>query len=92
MVDLSLDFEHYLRLLVEADLEAALPLRVHLMVPAPSSLAERIAADPEGYRRLTPRIGVTHLKLFVDGALGSRGAWLSHPYADDPIHHRASRG
>ncbi|MCW8984755.1 MAG: amidohydrolase family protein, partial [Thermoanaerobaculales bacterium] len=80
----SLDLEHYLTHLVETDLESPLPLRVHLMVPAPSSLAERIVADPEGYRCLTPRIGVTHIKLFVDGALGSRGAWLSHPYADDP--------
>ena len=83
IVDLSLDFEQYLNSLVETDLEAPLPLRVHLMVPAPSSLAERIVADPEAYRRLTPRVGVTHIKLFVDGALGSRGAWLSHPYADD---------
>jgi predicted amidohydrolase YtcJ len=24
------------------------------------------------------------VKVFVDGALGSRGAWLSAPYADDP--------
>jgi predicted amidohydrolase YtcJ len=24
------------------------------------------------------------LKLFMDGALGSRGAWLKQPYADDP--------
>ena len=27
---------------------------------------------------------MTHVKLFADGALGSRGAALSHPYADDP--------
>lgn len=85
IVDLSLDFEQYLDHLVEADLEEPLPLRVHLMVPAPSALAERIVADPNRFRQLTPRIGVTHLKLFVDGALGSRGAWLSHPYADDPM-------
>jgi predicted amidohydrolase YtcJ len=84
VVDLRLDFERYLELLVEADLESPLPLRIHLMVPAPSFLFSRIAADPSRYRRLTPRIGVTHIKLFTDGALGSRGAWLSHPYADDP--------
>jgi predicted amidohydrolase YtcJ len=84
VVDLSLDFERYLTLLVEADLESPLPLRVHLMVPAPSRLAGRIVADSSRYRQLTPRIGVTHVKLFTDGALGSRGAWLSHPYADDP--------
>ncbi len=84
VVDLSLDFETYMAFLVEADLESPLPLRVHLMVPAPSPLAESIAADPAAYRQLTPRIGVTHVKLFADGALGSRGALLSHPYADDP--------
>ncbi len=84
VVDLGLDFERYLNLLVEADLESPLPLRVHLMVPAPSTLFSQIAADPSSYRHLTPRIGVTHLKLFTDGALGSRGAWLSHPYLDDP--------
>jgi predicted amidohydrolase YtcJ len=33
---------------------------------------------------LSPRIRITHLKLFADGALGSRGAALTHPYADDP--------
>ena len=84
VVDLSLDFETYMALLVEADLESPLPLRVHLMVPAPSSLFESITADPEAYRQMTPRIGVTHVKLFADGAMGSRGALLSHPYADDP--------
>jgi predicted amidohydrolase YtcJ len=24
------------------------------------------------------------IKLFADGALGSRGAWLKQPYADKP--------
>jgi predicted amidohydrolase YtcJ len=84
VVDLGVDFEGYLKLLVEADRESPLPLRVHVMVPAPSPLAERITADPSSYRQLTPRVGVSHVKLFADGALGSRGAWLSHAYADDP--------
>jgi len=57
---------------------------VHLMIPAMSELASKIAARPESFERLTPRIDVTHFKLFADGALGSRGALLSHPYADDP--------
>jgi predicted amidohydrolase YtcJ len=91
VVDLSLDFEHYLTLLVQADLESPLPLRIHLMVPAPSALYSRIAADPSRYRQLTPRIGVTHVKLFTDGALGSRGAWLLHPYSDDPTNSGVER-
>ncbi|MEO6041974.1 MAG: amidohydrolase, partial [Croceibacterium sp.] len=30
------------------------------------------------------RLRMGGLKLFLDGALGSRGAWLKAPYADDP--------
>jgi hypothetical protein len=32
----------------------------------------------------TPRITVRSIKLYADGALGSRGACLKHPYSDDP--------
>jgi predicted amidohydrolase YtcJ len=37
--------------------------------------------------RETPALGrltVRAVKLFADGALGSRGAWLKEPYSDDP--------
>jgi predicted amidohydrolase YtcJ len=30
------------------------------------------------------RLRLNGVKLFLDGALGSRGAWLKAPYADDP--------
>ncbi len=30
------------------------------------------------------RLRLTGVKLYLDGALGSRGAWLIEPYADDP--------
>ncbi len=88
IVDLGLDLERYLELLRQTDRATPLPLRIHLMIPAPSRLASRLLEAAPAERRLTPRIDVTHLKLFADGALGSRGAWLSHPYADDP----ATRG
>lgn len=81
LVDLGTPFERYRELLRRADAEAPLPVCVNLMIPAPSAAAERALA---GERQLSPRIRVTHLKLFADGALGSRGAALSHPYADDP--------
>jgi predicted amidohydrolase YtcJ len=80
LVDLGAPFERYRELLRRADAETPLPVRVNLMIPAPSGAAERALA---GECRLSPRIRVTHLKLFADGALGSRGAALSHPYADD---------
>ena len=50
-----------------------------------SMLAEWFAKGPEvgtGNNFLTIRA----IKLFADGALGSRGAWLLKPYADRPRH------
>lgn len=84
IVAMNADLERYLDLLLKADAEQPLPLRINLMIPAPSPLAEKVVADPESFRRLSPRVAVTHIKLFCDGAFGSRGAWLTHPYLDDP--------
>ncbi len=88
LVDLDASFERYLRLLVRADAERPLPIRVDLMVPAPSALAEELLGRPH---ELSPRLHVTHLKLFADGALGSRGAALGHAYADDTSTHGVPR-
>lgn len=65
--------------------EDRLPLRVEVMLdgaaPLPE-LAERMrAARAEPARE---RLAVRTVKLFADGALGSRGAALHEPYADDP--------
>ncbi len=59
--------------------EGALPLRVHVMLDAD---------DPAAFARLDrppvsgPFLSVRGFKIFADGALGSRGAHLSAPYAD----------
>jgi len=84
LVDLGADFGRYLELLRRADAASPLPLAVNLMLPAPSAAVDALLASPPPSWRLSPRLAVTHLKLFADGALGSRGAALSHPYADDP--------
>lgn len=84
VVNLGDDLERYLEALVEADRTRPLPVRVNLMVPAPTELAETVVAEPARFRELSPRLRVTHLKLFADGAMGSRGAWLREPFADDP--------
>lgn len=84
VVALNLDFGRYLALLRRADAEAPLPIRVNLMIPAPSRLADSLLAMAPPQWEISPRIRITHLKLFGDGALGSRGAALSHRYADDP--------
>lgn len=84
VVALNVDFGHYVALLERADASEPLPITVNLMVPAPSAFAESLTARRERYQARSPRLRITHLKLFADGALGSRGAALSHPYADDP--------
>lgn len=83
VVALNLDFGRYLALLRRADSLAPLPLRINLMIPAPSRLADSLLAGTGPIEPLSPRLRITHLKLFGDGAMGSRGAALSHPYADD---------
>lgn len=64
--------------------EDALPVRVYVMLRGPGEFLEKGAAlEPEvglGDGRLTVR----SIKVVADGALGSRGAWLLEPYADEP--------
>lgn len=64
--------------------EGRLPIRVYAMLDGDDSqlLAAEFAAGPT----LTTdgMLAVRSVKLYADGALGSRGAWLSSPYRDDP--------
>lgn len=76
-------FEYLYELVRELDAAEPLPLRVNLMVPAPSALAEKVLQRPQDFVA-SPRLRVTHIKLFADGAFGSRGAALREPYSDDP--------
>jgi|GEM_PF-118858 len=63
--------------------EGKLPLRIYAMIRGEGKLWDRYAArGPEVGDRLTVR----SIKLMADGALGSRGAALLEPYADDPAH------
>ena len=57
-----------------------LPLRVHAFLTAPADLA-RLATPP---RPAVGRFEMRGVKLYADGALGSRGARLYAPYSDDP--------
>lgn len=62
--------------------EGKLVLRVYAMLDGadPELLEKRFAAKPVVGDRLTVR----SVKLYADGALGSRGAALLAPYADEP--------
>ena len=62
--------------------EGKLPLRVWMMLREPP---DRLAADMPAYRVVNygdKRFTVRGIKRAIDGALGSRGAWMLEPYAD----------
>ncbi len=61
-----------------------LPVRVWIYVDPTSRAAEDLMA--RGPYALGPRVNVVGVKLYADGSLGSRGAWLSLDYADQPGH------
>lgn len=65
----------------------SMKLRVYAMlsVNAPKDL-EALAARPPIRSFHGGRVSVRAWKLYADGALGSRGAWLLEPYADRPGH------
>jgi predicted amidohydrolase YtcJ len=64
--------------------EGKLPIRVWMMLREDAS---QLAADMPKYRVVNygdKRFTVRAVKRAIDGALGSRGAWLLEPYADLP--------
>jgi len=66
----------------EAEADGELRMRVYAMVSASDATGEaldRLRTVPDGDGRLTVRA----IKAYADGALGSRGALLLEPYADD---------
>lgn len=84
IVAMNVPLERYYKLLMQLDVAEPLPLRVNLMVPMPTTLGEAVLREPEKFRGAAgARVRVTHVKLFADGAMGSRGAALSKPFADD---------
>jgi predicted amidohydrolase YtcJ len=56
-------------------------LRVRLMTYMTASEAAKSGQRPTGWL-YADRLRLVGVKLFADGALGSRGAWLKQPYAD----------
>jgi hypothetical protein len=73
----SLELDAYRALIAAGDL----PLRIYAMIGGPGPLwRDSLRRGPEIGESLTVRA----IKLFADGALGSRGAALFQPYSDDP--------
>ncbi|GAA4011331.1 amidohydrolase [Sphingomonas swuensis] len=64
-----------------ASATGTLPLRIFSYAAGSAELRRIAAAPASAGSSFVPLIGV---KLYSDGALGSRGAWLKRPYADAP--------
>jgi predicted amidohydrolase YtcJ len=59
-------------------------LRVYLAVGGPGADAQRLLREGAQINRCSDRFTVRSIKLYMDGALGSRGAALLAPYSDSP--------
>ncbi len=68
--------------------EGRLTVRVHAMAE-PGPAFERYCSDH--YSREDDLIGIRSVKIYLDGALGSRGAALMQEYSDDPGNHGLMR-
>jgi len=58
-----------------------LNVRLITYMTAADAAAAKLSPSPWLY---SDRLRLVGVKLFADGALGSRGAWLKQPYADQP--------
>ena len=60
-------------------------LKVRIMAYAAGTDAMELIAGPAPSPWLyADQLRLNGVKIYLDGALGSRGAWLKQPYADDP--------
>lgn len=57
--------------------------RLQLRIMGYAAGVDAMPARPEPWRH-GDRLSLRGVKLYADGALGSRGAWLKQPYADKP--------
>ncbi len=71
------EIEVYRRL----EAEGKLKLRIYAMVNGQQAIEYFRAHEPYRGKHLVVR----SCKLYADGAMGSRGAWLLEPYADRPV-------
>jgi predicted amidohydrolase YtcJ len=59
-------------------------LRVYNAISGPGPDAERLLKEGAALNKCGDRLTVRTIKLYMDGALGSRGAALLAPYSDSP--------
>lgn len=68
----------------QLDREGKLKLRVYGMASPPSGHEVEFVSSRPVHREPGRRFELRAIKLFIDGAMGSRGGLLFEPYSDDP--------
>lgn len=71
-------------LLRKMALDGSLRLRLHVMIEEPDEEIAARAHELPIVGAAGGRLTVRAIKRYMDGALGSHGAWMLRPYADDP--------
>ena len=74
------DFEIYRELLNNQEL----PLRIYALIAGPGKIFESMMISGPYLDHVNKLFSVRSIKLYMDGALGSRGAALIEPYSDEP--------
>jgi predicted amidohydrolase YtcJ len=69
----------------ELDREGKLAIRVYGMASPPSGKEIEYVSNPPDKPKAGAHFELRAIKLFIDGAMGSRGALLFEPYDDDPM-------
>lgn len=78
--DMGVSLENF-RLFRERDRAGTLPVRITLFADGDEAMLDRLC---ENGRYAGDRLKARSVKLYADGALGSRGAALLSDYSDDP--------
>jgi predicted amidohydrolase YtcJ len=68
----------------ELEREGRLPFRIYAAVDGPGAFMDTMLVRGPAIGDASARLTVRAVKLYADGALGSRGAALIEPYTDDP--------
>lgn len=84
--DAGVDYATYLRYKAFAD-KGQLSTRIYAMISGVGQDFDQISDDGLLKNYLNDFLSVRSVKLYGDGALGSRGAALLHPYHDDSGNH-----
>jgi len=75
---------HEVDLLCRLYAAGRIKLRLYDAIYGPSADVQRLLAEGPSINRCGDRLTVRGIKLYIDGALGSRGAALLEPYSDSP--------